>query len=332
MTINQPAIAELEKLVSNDEFQLFLMPTEQCNFRCLYCYENFALGRMPQEVVASVKSLISRRVKHAPRLLALSWYGGEPLLASDIVLEVSNHAKDVCRKANTQFFADITTNGYLLSRAMLSELASAGLKRFQITLAGAKSTHDRMRMLKSGKDGTFDIIWNNLLALRDSGLPIEAWLRINFDAHTYTELDPLIQLIKEELIPSGRFTVFFSEILPTGGLYDEKIGVFDAGARETVLEQLYSKVGIEPYQKELENRPCYAAHANTLLIRSDGSLGKCTVALYDERNCVGSLRPDGTLDFDKKRLQFWLRGLVEMNKSILQCPLNERCDDADLLN
>jgi len=29
--------------------ELILYPTEQCNFRCTYCYEDFLIGRMDEK-------------------------------------------------------------------------------------------------------------------------------------------------------------------------------------------------------------------------------------------------------------------------------------------
>jgi uncharacterized protein len=40
---------------------------------------------------------------------------------------------------------------------------------------------------------------------------------------------------------------------------------------------------------------CYAARPNSLLIRADSSVGKCTVLLNDERNKIGTLQADGTV-------------------------------------
>ena len=40
---------------------------------------------------------------------------------------------------------------------------------------------------------------------------------------------------------------------------------------------------------------CYASRPNSLIIRSNGDVGKCTVALYDERNKIATLQPDGTM-------------------------------------
>ncbi len=37
---------------------LTILPTEQCNFRCVYCYETFERGAMQQEVVLGIKNLI----------------------------------------------------------------------------------------------------------------------------------------------------------------------------------------------------------------------------------------------------------------------------------
>jgi len=47
---------ELVNSLRTDRLQLILLPTEQCNFRCTYCYEDFAIGRMSDAVVAGVKT------------------------------------------------------------------------------------------------------------------------------------------------------------------------------------------------------------------------------------------------------------------------------------
>ena len=54
---------------------LILLPTEKCNFRCTYCYEDFAIGRMQPSVVRGIKALITHRVPHLDRL-NISWFGG----------------------------------------------------------------------------------------------------------------------------------------------------------------------------------------------------------------------------------------------------------------
>ncbi|HEY0232414.1 MAG TPA: radical SAM protein, partial [Dokdonella sp.] len=73
-----------------------VLPTEKCNFRCTYCYEDFKIGRMQAPVVRGLKRLISNRAPSLRRL-SLSWFGGEPLLAKPVVLEVGTHAYKVAR-------------------------------------------------------------------------------------------------------------------------------------------------------------------------------------------------------------------------------------------
>ena len=66
---------------------------------------------------------------------------------------------------------------------------------------------------------------------------------------------------------------------------------------------------------------CYASKPNSLVIRSNGDVGKCTVALYDERNKIATLRPDGTLNVIPGRLAPWIRGIKDLDAATLACPL-----------
>jgi len=54
--------------------ELIIMPTEKCNFRCSYCYEDFKIGSMPNWLIESIKKFISHRVKSIEDL-SLSWFG-----------------------------------------------------------------------------------------------------------------------------------------------------------------------------------------------------------------------------------------------------------------
>ena len=72
-------------LLAGNHQRLILMPTEQCNLRCTYCYEDFRHRHMEPRVVTGVKRFLSKR---APKLdlLRIDWFGGEPLLARPIVV------------------------------------------------------------------------------------------------------------------------------------------------------------------------------------------------------------------------------------------------------
>ena len=79
---------QIASFFRNDQLQLILLPTEDCNFRCVYCYQNFEVGRMRPQVVDGIKHLVERRIGSL-RVLEIGWFGGEPLFAYDIVLGLS---------------------------------------------------------------------------------------------------------------------------------------------------------------------------------------------------------------------------------------------------
>lgn len=53
---------QVVQALSSSNLELIILPTEHCNFRCLYCYEDFQVGRMKRPVVESIKKLISLRM------------------------------------------------------------------------------------------------------------------------------------------------------------------------------------------------------------------------------------------------------------------------------
>jgi uncharacterized protein len=66
---------------------------------------------------------------------------------------------------------------------------------------------------------------------------------------------------------------------------------------------------------------CYASRANSFLVRADGTLAKCTVALSHPQNRVGRLLEDGTVELDAEKMQGWMRGLWSEDGDELRCPM-----------
>lgn len=130
---------QIASAFSQRRLNLILFPTERCNLRCVYCYEDFQVGRMRPDVVSAIKALLDRRSADLDAL-DLSWFGGEPLLAKDIVYDLSEYAQQRA-KAGLSYRANMTTNGYLLDVDTASRLVALGVTFFQISLDGFGAQH-----------------------------------------------------------------------------------------------------------------------------------------------------------------------------------------------
>ena len=65
----------------------------------------------------------------------------------------------------------------------------------------------------------------------------------------------------------------------------------------------------------------YASKPNSLIIRANGRIAKCTVAFDDPKNDVGCIEPDGRLKIDQSKLGYWFRGIYTKDMQVLGCPV-----------
>lgn len=315
--------SQLIACITPRRLHLILMPTEACNFRCVYCYETFALKEMKPEVVAGVKRLLSRR---APGLhqAVLSWFGGEPLLAPRIIEEVMTHARALeAEYPDLSVQSDITTNGFQLSEAMADRMHRVGVHRYQISLDGPRDTHDRKRVRPGGL-GTFDRIWDNLLGLKRRGDTFHATLRLHVDHENLASVPELLTQLAVEFSFDERFDVFLRPVARLGGPRDATLPVLSREESPDILARLRAQaasVGLRLAPQNEGDAICYAVQPNSFLVRADGRLNKCTVALDHPANQVGRILEDGTLDLDRGRTLAWARGLDSGVAKELACPL-----------
>ncbi len=311
---------KLQGILSNKSQELIIFPTEQCNFRCTYCYEDFALGKMSNELVGGVKKLLYRRIPELD-FLHLSWFGGEPLVAKDIVFDISEYASSLTKKHSTNYVGSMTTNGYNLTLKTFSKLVDFGITNYQISLDGSRNIHNTTRIRADGK-GTFDRIWRNLLDISKSDLNFSITLRVHLDSNNVDQIESFLKNLKKEFFYDKRFSFFLKPIEKLGGKNDENLHIIPIKERKFIIDTLKENLFGDNSNKT-NNEPyiCYASKPNSLIIRSDGRIGKCTVALNDKRNSIGELLSNGTINIDSDLLAPWLQGITNLDLNALSCPL-----------
>jgi uncharacterized protein len=128
-----------------------------------------------------------------------------------------------------------------------------------------------------------------------------------------------------ELGDDDRFSVYFKELSRLGSANDKQIPVFFPNDRKRAVQKLMSEFGIlmrAASDMDESAHYCYASALNSFVIRADGRVGKCTVALDHETNQLGRLSEQGTLAIDGGKLMEWAHGLQTLRQSDLACPFS----------
>jgi uncharacterized protein len=314
-------ISQSEQLrhFSSSYLNLIILPTEACNFRCTYCYETFENRKMPRSVVTGIKSLIDRRGAELDEL-EISWFGGEPLLALDVITEISNHALHVARTEGFAFRSGMTTNGYFLNQDRFVQCLNHKIDFFQISLDGDAEDHNASRKLASG-GGTFDRIWSNLIAMKGTSAEFVVLLRLHYTLENFVSVGQFARRIHDVFGGDRRFRLFFHHISRLGGPNDESITIVSEHDQKEIEAHLWDASGFVRPPSQDDSYVCYAAKGNSLLIRSTGRLAKCTVALNDSCNDIGSISESGEVCVDQSKYQRWIAPLLEADWENVGCPL-----------
>jgi uncharacterized protein len=99
------------RIHSSRSLHLILLPTEDCNFRCVYCYESFKRGQMRRSVQESVAQWFEQNAHRFDEVF-VEWFGGEPLYASNVVLSLGQRLYNTACKYGLRHYSAMTTNGY----------------------------------------------------------------------------------------------------------------------------------------------------------------------------------------------------------------------------
>jgi len=315
-----------------DMLELTLLASEDCNFRCQYCYEDFDRGTMAPWVREGIKQLVDRRLQGL-RFLKIAWFGGEPLYGWDAIEDLGAYFHEVATESSINLAASLTTNGYLLTRPVVDKLLSWQINAFQVTLDGPPEDHDRLRQTRTG-EGTFATILSNLKALVEREDAFTMDIRINFDHQSSSRLQSFLSLLGEEFGHDPRFNLRLRPVSRWGGPNDEDLQVCGSKETQAITNQLTEEARLrgigscDDLRKlgRFGGHVCYAARPSHFIIGANGKVMKCTIALdTKDYNVLGRLTPEGRLDLDKDKLALWSTPAFLFTEKCKSCVILPQC-------
>ena len=270
---------------------LTLCPTMNCNFDCPYCFEHHRPGKMSRETQDAVISLAGKMLDASGgKHLSVTWFGGEPLLAADVIEVLSGRLIALAKEKNASYTAGIITNGYLLSQKNIDMLARCEIKSCQVTIDGLGEAHNATRHLTDG-GATFDRIISNL---RNGKIPFRVSIRQNVQESNMAEI-PKVQAFIEQLARDSGNSISYAPAPVSGNDATKERG----GQIGLLCQTDLSEVGLLQEAGRFAAGRGHYCGANVLFsvgIDEEGRLFKCWEAAGMEELAFGNARDWDPMD------------------------------------
>lgn len=269
-----------------------IYPTQACNARCFYCFEQKEQKYwMTEETADEVVDYITRTLS-VDNELVFRWFGGEPLLGEKIIDRIITGVDDFF-EGRLVYHSIIITNNSLITDDLIEKFKTIWhVRKVQTTIDGYREEHDRRKAYVDSSVDRYCQTINNIRKLLDAG--IFTICRFNFDKYNMSQFEPVLEDLKE-FVDNPKFFVHATTL--RNKIYGEEEArnryIYPSDYPEFytyVLGQLFEKgfykdvINILPIRAR---NVCLACTIGGLIINSEGKFFRCLQHYLDEENCVG---------------------------------------------
>ncbi|MDD5194557.1 MAG: SPASM domain-containing protein [Candidatus Omnitrophica bacterium] len=311
-------------------FEVTILTTYACNFRCIYCFEESVKDDifLDKDTSDSIISWLMRKAEEKKfRRIFLVYYGGEPLLNIRPIYDISWHLAQWSLKNGVDFGFGIISNGSLINPDLIDKLLTVGLKEIRITIDGDRDAHNKKRPFSDGRP-TFDVIINNIKSVIDK---VKVGVAGNFDRENFASIPQLLDYLEKEEILYKLSKIDFAPLSPRLGPKDNPAAVELGECLSFVgKDGLFNEV--LAVKKELMRRRIavntgLAINACSLIMQEGGItidpkgvLYKCNALVGYPEFSMGNVKDDGFTAESKSFLN-----IDAWNKCPKDCPYIPMC-------
>ena len=259
-----------------------LMPTSFCNMGCSYCgQEHYRSRATPESMQLMTDRVLEAIEDPLVNSVAVTWFGGEPLLALRHIREISAKLVPAACRTSTAYHSNMATNGSLLSRRSLHLLYNECLIRsMDVTVDGPTAVHDARRNLKSGRS-SFDRTMSMLkyVASNDELAHLRINVRINIDHENQDYVDELLNILLIRGITGQKIWVQFMPVHSWGNDVSQvELGKAHYAERAAAWTEKALSLGLqaETMPQAPRTGTCLATVRNAELLDSEGRMYACS--------------------------------------------------------
>ena len=291
-------------------FGLTVAPTLDCNFRCKYCFETHPKGNMSAETQAALVAFVESRLERAKNF-SVTWYGGEPLLAKEIIWSLSEKFLALCEKFSVEYDAFIITNASLLDAADVEQFKRYKINGAQITIDGVKEVHDSRRRSITG-ESTFERLIDRVNLLLNENLTVI--VRINIDKENIARVDELLDTLAARINLREDLKIDFGQVSPFTDICKSiESDCYNNAQFADVMIPLYEKVSRRGFTvNKMSAYPsprvnfCCADYANSFVVDKDGELYRCWNHVGNLKMSSGNVNDGENLTLERNYLS-WIQ-------------------------
>lgn len=269
-----------------------IYPTQACNARCFYCFEqNEQRYWMTENTADKVVNYITKTLSVDNELI-FRWFGGEPLLGEKIIDRIINGVNSYFEGKLT-YHSIIITNNSLITDELIEKFKTTWhVRKVQTTIDGYREEHDKRKAYVDSSIDRYQQTINNIRKILDAG--IFAICRFNFDKYNMFQFEKVLEDL-DEFKDNPKFFIHATTLRNKIHSEDEarKRYIYPEDYNDFytyVFGQLFEKgfykdvINILPLRAR---NVCLACTIGGLIINSEGKFFRCLQHYLDEENCVG---------------------------------------------
>lgn len=312
-TFKLDVIRNRSAYASSDAINITIYPTQECNARCFYCFEN-GEKRVPMsmETAENVVKYIVNNVTVKDEVV-FRWFGGEPLVGAHIIDFITEKV-DEHFEGKLKFNSIVTTNGFNISDDLIKRAKDKWhAKKFHLTIDGYKEDHNRRKNYYDKSVDAYAKLMEDMKKLIDNEIFVVC--RFNLDKKNIKNLDEMLR----DLLPFRNSNYFYIHATtlrrPPKALIEDYILAEDYDwAYDLIWRKMYHYGFYDGIKHILPLRlrgNCLACVMNEVLINSEGKLFKCLQHTTEDSHKVGDVNTG--VVFNKNYLD-WLDVAIKRDK------------------
>lgn len=270
-----------------------------CNLKCSYCYASYGnYGTEECLMDISVASDIVEFIKRLKDIKYVTFFGGEPFLAVDII-------EYICRELEEKHVEFLLqTNGTILNEKILEILQKYKIK-ITISLDGMKEINDYNRKFKSNR-GTYDEIVKNIEIINKK-LPnalqaIQGTLSKEFFSYNKYEIINFLHKLTKAPIIKLECDININTINNKKKINEEIIIFFETLIHQKYIIEGYPYHFFRTFLGGIYNEYLCSA-GNSISITTKGEIFPCQFYFNDKSHYMGSIIKNKNIQIDRKSIE-----------------------------